>query len=56
MENETKELTARYDQDSKRFHRFAISSEDGITGSIYLPKGSTMPKKIILTLKTKADA
>jgi hypothetical protein len=56
MENETKDLTARYDQDSKRFHRFAILSEEGITGSIYIPKGQEMPKRIILTLKTKADA
>ena len=28
----------KYEQDSKRFHRFRIETDSGITGSIYIPK------------------
>ena len=48
---EQKEITGkfRYDQDSKRFHRFKIENDDGVTGSLYVPRDKTaMPKKIIL--------
>jgi hypothetical protein len=40
----------RYQQDSKRYHRFQIEIEgDKIVGSIYIPKKiETMPKKLIL--------
>lgn len=45
---EKKEITGkfRYDQDSKRFHRFQIETKDGIVGTVYIPKGiDSMPKK-----------
>lgn len=50
---EEKEVTGkfRFDQDSKRFHRFKIETEVGITGAIYIPKdlgGSKLPKKMTL--------
>jgi len=28
----------RFDQDSKRFHRFKIETESGIVGTVYIPK------------------
>lgn len=48
MANErTKELTFRYEQDSKRFHRFKILDPDHkVTGSIYISKDvESLPKK-----------
>ena len=41
----------RFDQDSKRFHRFQIETECGIVGTVYIPKdmgGDKLPKKITL--------
>ncbi len=41
----------RFDQDSKRFHRFKIETETGIVGIVYIPKdmgGEKLPKKITL--------
>jgi hypothetical protein len=52
---ERKELTATFDQDSKRFHRFTVDAGQEITGSIYVPKGSTVPDLINIRLMTKAD-
>jgi len=38
----------RFDQDSKRYHRFKIEAE-GIVGNIYVPKtASGIPKRIVL--------
>ena len=54
--NEQKEITGkfRYDKDSKRFHRFKIETEDGVTGSVYVPRDKiSMPKKIILEYADK---
>jgi len=53
MMDERKEVTGqfRFDQDSKRFHRFQIETDVGVVGTIYIPKdmgGSKLPKKIIL--------
>lgn len=45
------ELTAsfRYQQDSKRYHRFNIDSEDGMVGNVYIPKTvDQIPDKIVL--------
>ncbi len=50
-----KELTATYDQDSKRFHRFTVDGGQEIIGSIYVPKGSTVPDLINIRLRTKAE-
>ncbi len=39
----------RYEQDSKRFHRFKIETDTGIVGTVYVPKDKqVMPKKLIL--------
>ena len=39
----------RFEQDSKRYHRFRIEAEEGIVGIVYVPKSATtMPLKIIL--------
>ena len=36
----------RYEQDSKRYHRFQIETEAGIVGTVYVPKDiEAMPKK-----------
>ncbi len=39
----------RFDQDSKRYHRFQIETEVGVVGTVYVPKKMDgMPKKLIL--------
>jgi hypothetical protein len=39
----------RYEQDSKRYHRFKIETDAGIVGTVYVPKDKqSMPKKLIL--------
>ena len=39
----------RYDQNSKRFHRFQIETDAGVVGIVYVPKKiAAMPKKIVL--------
>ena len=46
-----KEITGkfRYEQDSKRYHRFKIETGAGIVGTVYVPKDrDSMPKKLIL--------
>jgi hypothetical protein len=46
----------RFDQDSKRFHRFQIETEIGIVGTVYIPKdmgGEKLPKKITLEYANK---
>ena len=51
-----KEVTGkfRFDQDSKRFHRFQIETDVGIVGTVYIPKDKeSMPKKITLEYANK---
>ena len=46
----------RFDQYSKRFHRFKIETDVGIVGTVYVPKamgGSKLPKKITLEYVSK---
>ncbi len=39
----------KYEQDSKRYHRFIIVTDTGIVGTVYVPKDKeSMPKKLIL--------
>ena len=48
----------RFDQDSKRFHRFQIETDVGVVGTLYIPKdlgGSKLPKKITLEYASKDD-
>ena len=56
--SEKAEITGkfRFDQDSKRFHRFKIETESGIVGTVYIPKdmgGEKLPKKITLNYANK---
>jgi hypothetical protein len=49
--SEEKEVTGtfKYQQDSKRYHRFKIETDSGIVGTVYIPKDKqSMPKKLIL--------
>jgi hypothetical protein len=55
---EKKEVAGRFrfDQDSKRFHRFQIETRVGIVGTVYIPKdmgGDKLPKKITLEYTNK---
>ena len=44
----------RYEQDSKRFHRFQIETDAGIVGTVYVPKNiEAMPKKLTLEYSGK---
>jgi len=53
--NETKEIKGqfRYEQDSKRYHRFKIETGDAdIVGTVYVPKEcDPLPDKLILDRK-----
>jgi hypothetical protein len=49
--SEEKEVIGKfkYEQDSKRFHRFKVETDAGIVGTIYIPKDKqSMPQKLIL--------
>jgi hypothetical protein len=42
-------LAIRYEQDSKRFHRYnVIDPEGNVTGSLYFSKKAKIPKRVIL--------
>ena len=44
----------RYEQDSKRYHRFKVETDEDIVGTIYVPKAkASMPKKITLEYADK---
>lgn len=40
--------TFKYEQDSKRYHRYRIETDGGIVGTIYIPKDKEIPERIIL--------
>lgn len=50
-----KEITATYDQDSKRFHRFLINEGQEVKGAIYVSKNKEVPDKITIRLKTRGE-
>ena len=50
MEKKKTEITATFDQDSKRYHRYTIDEGQGIVGNIYFPKGQDIPKELIIKL------
>ena len=38
-----------YEKDSKRYHRFQIETEQGIVGTVYVPKDlSPLPDRLVL--------
>ena len=49
----SKTITATYDQDSKRYHRYIIDEGQGIVGNIYIPKNSEIPKELTISLRVK---
>jgi hypothetical protein len=48
-------VTAVYDQDSKRYHRFIIEDGQGVVGTIYISKGEEVPKELTVVLQTKGE-
>ena len=47
MTEETKG-TFKYSGDSKRFHRYELKAEDGIVGSLYVPRDiDKIPDKLV---------
>jgi hypothetical protein len=50
-----KTLTATYDQDSKRFHRFLLDYGQELTGTLYVPKNEPVPDTVTIHLKTKGE-
>jgi hypothetical protein len=54
-EFEMKKLTATYDKDSKKFHRFLIDDGQGVVGTIYIPKNDNLPEQISIILTVKKD-
>jgi hypothetical protein len=48
----------RYEQDSKRYHRFKIETDAGVVGTVYIPrerKGAPIPKRLILEYVNKDE-
>jgi hypothetical protein len=56
MANEQIEVVATFDDDTKRMHRFTIDEGQGITGSVYIPKGSAVPDIVTIRLRTRSQA
>ena len=50
-----KEITATYNGDSKRYHRFLIDAGQKITGAIYIPKDEPVPNNLTVQLRTKGQ-
>lgn len=50
-ETKTAQGFFHYEQDSKRFHRYALEADGGIVGMIYFPKDAPIPESV--TLKRK---
>ena len=50
------EVTATFDDDTKRMHRFIIDEGQAVKGVLYIFKDSTIPDSITIRLRTKAEA
>jgi len=48
-----KEVTATYDKDSYRYHRYIINEGQGLVGMIYIPKKQEIPEKVIIKLRVE---
>ena len=53
---EKEKLTATFDGDSKRYHRFIIDEGQGIVGMVYVPKGEDVPREVAIELRTKNES
>ncbi|MFA6414094.1 MAG: hypothetical protein WCW53_15535 [Syntrophales bacterium] len=54
--SEQKEVKGQFqfDGDTKRYHRFQVEADGDIKGSMFFPKGATIPERITLDFaKTK---
>ena len=50
------EVTATYDRDSKRYHRFIVDDDQAVVGNIYVPKGSGPEVlEVLVRLRTPGD-
>jgi hypothetical protein len=48
--------TFKYEQDSKRYHRFRIEAAGGIVGTVYIPKDMhPLPDRIVLDRDEEAQ-
>jgi hypothetical protein len=47
------EVTATYDQDSKRYHRYTIDAGQPIIGNLYVKKGDKPPEVVKIRLRIK---
>lgn len=54
MSNEIK-VTATFDDDTKRTHRFVIDDGQGVKGNLYFPRDKQVPDVVIIHLRTRAD-
>lgn len=52
---ENPKLTATFDGDSKRFHRFIIDEGQELVGMLCGPKGEDIPDQVTVELRTKQD-
>lgn len=50
-----KDLTATFNGDSKRYHRFLIDPGQRIAGAIYIPKSEPVPENVTIQLKMKGE-
>ena len=46
-------ITATFDGDSKRYHRFTIDAGQDIVGNVYISKDDKVPDEVTITLRTK---
>ena len=52
---ETIKVKGIFETDTKRFHRFTIKS-DGVMGTLYIPRGESVPDLVEVELHTKAES
>ncbi len=50
-----KEITATFDGDTKRMHRYTIDAGQELAGMIYFLKGFPIPESITIRLRTRAE-
>lgn len=49
------QVTATYDKDSKRYHRYVIDEGQTIVGNIYIPKDEDIPKQVTIKLRIEGE-
>jgi hypothetical protein len=51
-----KKITATFQDDTKRFHKFVVDDGQDIKGTFYLPKDREVPDVFIVRFRTRAEA